>query len=367
MGGFKASGFPAIGLIGSIFKNFSIIRFTQEEIGFKLIDITFVMRETVQKLLAEGHGILAADESSKTIDKRFASLGIESTPETHKKYREMLLTTPGIENYLGGVIFFDETVRQKVGEKTFPEYLTERGIVPGIKVDEGLEPFNGSEEKISKGLEGLDERLKGYREMGLKFTKWRAAIQISDIYPSEPFLGETVERLATFAEISIKNDFVPIVEPEILLDGTHTTTRCDEIETKVLQVLFGRLKSKNIDLANVLLKTSMVLPGRDSGVKALPLEVANATLRALGKSVPQELPGIVFLSGGQTPEEATNNLNEIVKLKGSAPWVLSFSFARALQEEAMQEWGGKDENVAVAQEKFIKRLEKVSNARNGKL
>ncbi len=325
------------------------------------------MRETVQKLLAEGRGILAADESTHTIDTRFKSAGIESTPETHRKYREMLLTTPEIENFLGGVIFFDETVRQKVGEKTFPEYLTERGIVPGIKVDEGLEPFNGTEEKVTRGIESLDERLKEYRGMGLKFTKWRAAISISDIFPTDAFLDENMDRLAEFAEISQKNDFVPIVEPEILLTGNHTTTRCDEIETKVLQVLFAKLKSKNIDLTNLLLKTSMVLPGKDSGVKAEPLEVAHATLRALGKSVPPEVAGVVFLSGGQTPDEATNNLNEIVKLKEDAPWKISFSFARALQEEAMSEWGGKDENKLSAQEVFIKRLEKVSNARNGKL
>lgn len=325
------------------------------------------MRETVQKLLAEGRGILAADESSKTIDKRFGTLGIESTPETHRKYREMLLTTPGIENYLGGVIFFDETVRQKVGEKTFPEYLTERGIMPGIKVDEGLESFNGTEEKITRGIEGLDERLKEYWGMGLKFTKWRAAISISDIFPTDTFLDENMERLAEFAEISQANGFVPIVEPEILLTGNHTTTRCDEIETKVLKVLFAKLKSKNIDLTNLLLKTSMVLPGKDSGVKAEPLEVAHATLRALSKSVPPEVAGVVFLSGGQTPDEATNNLNEIVKLKEDAPWKISFSFARALQEEAMSEWRGKDENKLSAQEVFIKRLEKVSNARNGKL
>ena len=325
------------------------------------------MRETVQKLLAEGRGILAADESTHTIDTRFKSAGIESTPETHRKYREMLLTTPEIENFLGGVIFFDETVRQKVGEKTFPEYLTERGIVPGIKVDEGLEPFNGTEEKVTRGIESLDERLKEYRGMGLKFTKWRAAISISDIFPTDTFLDEDMERLAEFAEISQANGFVPIVEPEILLTGNHTTTRCDEIETKVLQVLFAKLKSKNIDLTNLLLKTSMVLPGKDSGVKAEPLEVAHATLRALGKSVPPEVAGVVFLSGGQTPDEATNNLNEIVKLKEDAPWKISFSFARALQEEAMSEWGGKDENKLSAQEVFIKRLEKVSNARNGKL
>lgn len=325
------------------------------------------MKETVQKLVAFGKGILAADESTHTIEERFKNLNIPSTPETHRKYREMLLTTHGLENYLGGVILFDETVRQKIGDKTFPEYLTGIGIVPGIKVDEGLEPFKGTDEKITKGINTLDARLKEYSSMGLKFTKWRAAISISDIYPSDAFLDENMENMANFAEISQKNNFVPIVEPEILLTGNHTTTRCDEIETKVLQVLFEKIKTKNVDLGSLLLKTSMVLPGRDSGVKAEPLEVANATLRALKKSVPPEVAGIVFLSGGQSPDEATNNLNEIVKLKADAPWEISFSFARALQEEAMWEWQGKDENIFAAQEAFIKRLEKVSTARNGKL
>lgn len=325
------------------------------------------MNETVQKLLAAGKGILAADESTNTIEKRFAQIGLESTPETHRKYREMLLATPGIENYLSGIIFYDETVRQSTNDVPFARYADQKGVVPGIKVDEGLEPFNGSEEKITKGIESLYARLKEYKEMGLKFTKWRAAIQISDIFPSNAFLDENMQRMAEFAKISQANDLVPIVEPEILLDGTHTTTRCEEIETKVLQVLFEKLKSEGVDLKNLLLKTSMVLPGKDSSVRALPLEVANATLRALKKSVPPEVAGIVFLSGGQTPDEATNNLDEIVKLKGDAPWQLSFSFARALQSEAMEEWGGKDENISAAQQKFISRLQKVSNARNGKL
>lgn len=325
------------------------------------------MEETVQKLIAFGKGILAADESAHTIDKRFGDLNIPSTPETHRKYREMLLTSPGIENYLGGVILFDETVYQNTQGKSFAEYLTGRGIVPGIKVDEGLESFKGTEEQITKGIETLDTRLKEYSKMGLKFTKWRAAISISDIYPSDAFLDENMELLARFAEISQANNFVPIVEPEILLTGNHTTTRCDEIETKVLEVLFEKLKVKNVNLKNLLLKTSMVLPGKDSGVKAEPLEVAHATLRALKKSVPPEVAGVVFLSGGQSPDEATNNLNEIIKLKSDAPWEISFSFARALQEEAMAAWGGKDENIKSAQDVFVKRLERVSLARNGKL
>jgi fructose-bisphosphate aldolase class I len=325
------------------------------------------MKETIQKLLFPGKGILAADESTHTIEKRFAPLGIESTPEMHRKYREMLLTTVGAENFLSGVIFFDETVRQKIGEKSFPEYISERGTVPGIKVDEGLEPFNGTEEKITKGVETLDVRLKEYKPMGLKFTKWRAAISISDIFPTDDFLKEDMGRMALFASISQQNDFVPIVEPEVLLDGNHTITRCGEIEVKVLLTLFEKLREKNVDLTGLLLKTSMVLPGKDSGVKGAPLEVAGATLSALKRSVPPEVPGIVFLSGGQSPDEATANLNEIVKSKSGAPWVVSFSFARALQEEALSAWGGKDENVAVAQEVFIRRLRKVSKARKGEL
>lgn len=324
------------------------------------------MEETVRKLISHPKGILAADESISTIEKRFSSFSIESTPENRRKYREMLLTSMGIENYLGGVILFDETLGQETEGKTFPEYLTKRGVVPGIKVDEGLESFGDSEEKITKGLETLETRLTKYFAMGLKFTKWRAAFLISDIFPSKPFLEENIKRLADFAEISQKHGLVPIVEPEILLDGSHTTTRCGEVEEKVLSTLFEKIKSKNVDLKKLLVKTSMVLPGKDSGVKAEPLEVANFTLRVLKNSVPPEVFGIVFLSGGQTPDEATKNLNEISKLKGSAPWEISFSFARALQEEALSVWGGKDENILKAQEVFIGRLKKVSDAREGK-
>jgi fructose-bisphosphate aldolase class I len=325
------------------------------------------MQETVQKLLADGHGLLAADESTKTITKRFAALGLTSTPELNKKYREMLFTTPGIEEFLGGIIMFDETVRQSLGDKTFPQYLTGRGITPGIKVDGGLEPFGGTEEQITKGLEGLGERLKEYSGMGLGFTKWRAAFLISGIFPTDALLNEDLARMAEFAKISQDAGFIPIVEPEVLLDGNHTTTRCEEVETKVLKLLFEKLKTRGVDLTTVILKTSMVLPGKESGVKAEPLEVANATLRTLKNSVPNEVPGIVFLSGGQTPDEATLNLNEIVKLKADSPWQLSFSYARALQEEALSEWNGKDENIAKAQEIFYARAKKVSLARRGEL
>jgi len=320
------------------------------------------MKETIQRLLATNKGILAADESTHTIEKRFASLGLTSTPELNKKYREMLFTTPGIEKYLGGVILFDESVRQEL-HKT----LQDRGIIPGIKVDEGLAPFNGTEEQVTKGIETLDSRLKEYSSFGLKFTKWRAAIKISDIFPSPSFLEENLNRMVEYAKISLANGMVPMVEPEILLDGNHTTTRCAEISVDVWKILFDKLKAANVDLTNVILKTNMVLPGKDSGVKAEPLEVAEATLRSLKKSVPPEVGGIVFLSGGQTPDEATNNLNEIVKRKANAPWTISFSYSRALQEEAMRTWLGKDENVVSAQKVFLDRLVLVSKARNGQL
>ncbi len=320
------------------------------------------MEETIKKLLAPGKGLLAADESTKTITKRFGAIGLASTPELNKKYREMLFTTIGFENYISGVILYDESVRQNLHK-----ILEGEGITPGIKVDEGLEPFNGTDEKITKGLEGLSDRLKEYSGMGLKFTKWRAAIAISSIFPTDAFLEEDLNRMAEFAKISQESDFVPIVEPEVLLDGNHTTARCEEVETKVLKLLFDKLKIGGVDLTKTILKASMVLPGKDSGVVAEPLEVANATLRTLRNSVSGEIPGIVFLSGGQTPDEATNNLNEIIKRKGDAPWELSFSYSRAIQEEPMKEWSGKDENVGKAQEIFLERLKKVGAARKGDL
>lgn len=324
------------------------------------------MQDTVQKLLASEKGILAADESTGTITKRFVSIGLSSTPELNRKYRQMLFTTPGVEQYLSGIIMFDETVSQKTDEGIlFSEYLTQKGIVPGVKVDGGLEPFNGSEEQITKIPLDLSSRLKNYSEKGLKFTKWRAAIKITDIFPTDAFLEENLGRMAEYAKVSQENGMVPIVEPEILLDGNHTTTRCELIETKVLKLLFEKLKSKGVDITKTILKTSMVLPGKDSGVKAAPLEVAQATLRTLKNSVPPEIPGVVFLSGGQTPDEATMNLNEINKLEGDSPWELSFSFARALQEEPMTAWAGKDENVSEAQKVFVERVKKVSLARQG--
>jgi fructose-bisphosphate aldolase class I len=305
---------------------------------------------------------LAADESTKTITKRFESVGLTSTPDLNKKYREMLFTAPGIEEYISGVILYDESIRQDLGK-----ILEEKGIIPGIKVDEGLEPFGEGEEETTKGLEGLTERLKEYLGMGAKFTKWRGVFKIIDTCPTEAFIEENLDRIVEFAKVSQEAGLVPIVEPEILLDGNHTTIMCEEIETKVLKLLFKKLKEKSVDLTSLILKTSMILPGKDNEVKAAPLEVAKATVRTLLNSVPREVAGVVFLSGGQSPDEATNNLNEIEKNLDGLTFPISFSFARALQEEALKTWKGLDENVEDAQKIFINRARQVSLARKGEL
>jgi fructose-bisphosphate aldolase class I len=318
------------------------------------------MEETIIKLLAPGKGLLAADESTKTINKRFATLGLTSSPELNKKYREMLFMTSGIEDFISGVILYDETVQQGLAQ-----ILEQKGITPGVKVDAGLEPFNGTEEEVTKGLENLSDRLKEYAKFGLKFTKWRGVVKISDIFPTDAFLDENLGRMAKYAKISQNEQIVPVVEPEVLLDGLHTTTRCAEIMEKVLKILFEKLGNEGVDLTKLILKNSMVLPGKDNGVKAEPFEVAQFTLRTLNKTVPEKVPGVVFLSGGQTPDQATANLNEIVKQGKNCPWQLSFSYARALQGEAMAVWGGKDENVEAAQKIFYERAEKVSAARKG--
>ncbi len=325
------------------------------------------MHETIQKIFSFGKGILAADARKKSMGKRLEEIGVEPTPELALKFRGILFSTPRINEFISGAILNDDTVRSSIDGKPVPKLLEEKGIIPIIKVDEGLEPFGESEEEATKGLETLPQRLKEYSEMELKVAKWRGVIKISDIYPTDAFLEENLNRMVKYAKLCHENGIVPIVEPEVLLDGNHTTTRCELIETKVLQILFKKLKSEGIDLTNIILKPSMVLPGKESGVKAAPLEVANATLRTLKNSVPLEVPGIVFLSGGQTPDEATENLNEIIKLKGDTPWQISFSYERALQGEAMTAWAGKDENIESAQKVFLSRLEKVSKARNGQL
>jgi len=325
------------------------------------------MKDTAQKLVASPKGILAADESTKTITKRFTSVGLTSTPDLNKKYREMLFTTTGIEEFISGVILYDETLHQSAQGKPFSKLLEDKGIIPGIKVDEGLEPFGEGEEEATKGLDGLAERLKEYLGMSAKFTKWRGVFKITDACPTEAFIEENLKRMVEFAKISQTMGLVPIVEPEVSLDGNHTTAKCEEVETKVLKLLFEKLVAEGVDLSSLILKTSMVLPGKNNGVKVAPLEVAKATRRTLLNSVPQEVAGVVFLSGGQRPDEATNNLNEIEKNLDGLTFPISFSFARALQEEALKTWMGLDENTKSAQEVFINRAKLVSLARRGEL
>lgn len=322
-------------------------------------------QSTIQKIFSPYKGILAADESTPTITKRFKELGLTSTPELNKKYREMLFSTPDFEKYISGVILFDESLKQGLGE-----ILNNKGVLVGIKVDEGLEDFSNSEEQVTKGLDNLDVKLDEYIKLGAKFTKWRGVFKISDLYPSDTFIEENLKRMATYAKRVQDKGLTPIVEPEILLDGNHTTTRCEEITTKVLKRLFVLLNEQGVNNTNLVLKTSMVLAGKDSGVISLPLEVSNATLRTFKNSLPTNLYGIVFLSGGQSPDSAINNLNEIVKLNKSnnfGPWDISFSYSRALQNDCLATWLGKDENISDAQEVFLKRLKMVSTAREGEL
>ncbi len=313
-------------------------------------DIQRHLEATVAALLATGKGILAADESLPTIGKRFAALGIPSTEQDRRAYRELLFTTPHLHESISGAILFDETTTQRtsLGE-SLPGVLIGRGIVPGIKVDAGtidLPCFAG--EKITSGLDGLRERLLVYRERGIRFTKWRAVIAIGDGRPTRTAIEVNARILALFAALSQEAGLVPIVEPEVLMDGDHTIARCEEVTGATLRAVFAALGEQRVTLKTILLKTGMVLAGADCHQQADAEEVASATLRCLRGAVPTAVPGIVFLSGGQSDVAATERLNAICR-RGGAPWTLSFSFGRALQDAAMRTWHGLPGNVAAAQ------------------
>lgn len=335
------------------------------------------LSDIARHLVANGKGILAADESFATADKRLTEYGITPSPEMRRKFRDMLLATPGIEEYLSGVILYEETLGQKddvdgvpstkIDGLLFPNLLSARGIIPGIKVDQGTEPFPESpHETITKGLLGLPERLAGYRATyGTGFTKWRAALTIEgDRLPSAPAIVENAKRLASYAYEVQKAGMVPMVEPEVLLAGKHGRLRARAVIELVLHALFDALREQSVDLSGVILKTSMALSGSESGYIDTPEEVAEDTLAALMAAVPKQVPGIVFLSGGQSTEQATANLKAITVLahEKQAPWPLTFSYARALQDEALAVWQGKDEHEAAAREVFLARLKKVSEA-----
>jgi len=325
------------------------------------------IRSTAGALVASGKGILAADESFPTIEKRFAKINVPSTEENRRAYREVLITTPGIGEYISGVILFDETVRQKTKAGVpFPDFLVSRGVIPGIKVDKGTQDEPDSPgEKTTQGLEGLAERLVEYRDLGARFTKWRAVYSIGQNLPSDKIVQANANGLADYAVISQKAGLVPIVEPEVLMDGDHTIQKCEEVTTRVLTQVFSKLQENGVDLSGMLLKPNMVISGKDCPTKATSQEIAEATIRTIKKTVPTSVPGIVFLSGGQTPEQATLYLSQMNKI-GGVPWQLSFSFGRALQEPVLKTWNGSSENLEAAQKAFNKRARLNSLARYGK-
>lgn len=315
------------------------------------------LEATTQALVAEGRGILAADETVPTISKRFAAREIQSTAESRRAYREMLFTTPGLSEFISGVIMYDETLRQADGRGTpLADVLDRDGIVPGIKVDTGAKPLAGfPEEKVTEGLDGLRDRLKEYRGLGARFAKWRAVILVSDTLPSDGCVEANAQALGRYAALCQEQGLVPIVEPEVLMEGSHTLARCEEVTGGVLRRVFRALGDQRVVLEGMLLKPSMVVPGDGCPTQASVPEVAAATLRCLLRHVPAAVPGIVFLSGGQEKRRATAHLSAMNAAPGVRPWRLSFSYGRALQDPALEAWGGKPSNVKAGQQALYHR------------
>ncbi len=316
-------------------------------------------------LVVASKGILAADESTNTIKKRFDKIGVESMEENRRAYRELLFTTPGIEKYISGVILFDETIRQFTKDGvSFPKFLEQKGIIPGIKVDKGVQPFYNSDiEKITDGLDGLGERIKEYYQLGARFAKWRAVISVGVGLPTMECVVANAEVMAKYAKICQENNVVPIVEPEVLMDGAHDINRCYEVTEMVLKIFFEKLSQYGVALDGMLLKPNMVIPGEEAQ-KSKPQEVAMATVKCLLNVVPATVPGVVFLSGGQTEQEACENLNAINEINQNCPWQLSFSYGRALQSSALKSWAGN--NVSAGQDAFLYRAKLTGAARDGK-
>ena len=325
------------------------------------------LQATIRDLVQKGKGILAADESQPTIAKRFKPIGVESTEENRRAYRSLLLTTPGIGEYLSGVILFEETLGQKADDGTpLPVTAARQGVVPGVKVDKGTIPLaNAPGDLVTQGLDGLAERLRTYKLQGARFAKWREVYPITDRNPTTLGITVNAEVLARYAAVCQQEGIVPIVEPEILLDGDHSLQRCAEVTEAVLHAVFDALHGHAVTLEWMLLKPSMVLPGKESVEKAGPEEVARESLKVLRRAVPAAVPSINFLSGGQTAEQATVNLNAMNVLLPQAPWELSFSYARALQQPVLETWCGKQENVEAAQNAFRLRARLNAAARSG--
>jgi fructose-bisphosphate aldolase, class I len=324
------------------------------------------LESTAKALVADGKGILAADESSGTIKKRLDSIDVESTEDNRRAYRELLFTTEGAEEFISGVILYDETIRQSSSDGTpFPKLLESKGIVPGIKVDLGAKPLALTDgETVTEGLDGLRERLAEYRDLGARFAKWRATYSIDADKPSEYCIWTNAHALARYAALCQEADIVPIVEPEVLQDGTHSIEQSAKATGRVLQAVYTELHDQRVEYRGTLLKPNMVLSGYEASNRSAADEVAEATLECFYKHVPAAVPGIVFLSGGQSDEDATAHLNAM-NARGPHPWELSFSYGRALQAPALKAWGGKPENVEAGQRAYYHRAKMNGAARTG--
>ena len=324
------------------------------------------LEEIANYIVSDGKGILAADESNPTCGKRFDSIGVESTETNRRDYREMLFRASGMQDNIGGVILFDETIRQNAEDGTsLVELIKHQGALPGIKVDKGLAPLESSpEETVTQGLDGLDERCKEYVSLGAKFTKWRAVIKISESLPTEECIEANMQALAKYAKIVQNNNMVPMVEPEVLMDGSHTIDQCYETTSKSLKSLFRCLKEEGVNIAGTILKPNMVTSGSTAESQATPQKVAEMTVKCLNENVPSDLPGVTFLSGGQSDVNATAHLDAMNKI-GGFPWKLSFSYGRALQQPSLKAWLGKEENIPLAQDALSHRALMNKLAANG--
>jgi fructose-bisphosphate aldolase, class I len=325
------------------------------------------LNEIAGALVAPGKGILAADESTGTIKKRFDSIGLESTEESRRSYRDMLFTAAGAAQYISGVILYDETIRQSTSDGTpFPKYLEQQGIIPGIKVDLGAKPLaKASGENITEGLDGLRDRLHEYRDLGAKFAKWRAVISIEGgKIPSQYCLWTNAHALARYAALCQEAEIVPIVEPEVLMDGDHTVERSFEVTSKTLHGVFTELRDQRVEPEDMLLKPNMVLSGYECSEQASDQQIAELTLKCFRRHVPAAVPGIVFLSGGQSDEDATRRLNAMNAM-GPHPWEISFSYGRALQAPSLKAWNGEAANVPAGQEAYLHRAKMNGLARSG--
>ncbi|MEC9206253.1 MAG: class I fructose-bisphosphate aldolase [Pseudomonadota bacterium] len=327
------------------------------------------LESTANQMMVKPKGILAMDESNPTIAKRLTSINVENSEENRRKYRELIVTSPNLSNFISGTILFDETFRQKMSSGVlFTEYLNNIGILPGIKVDKGAKDLSNHEnEKITEGLDGLRERLLEYSELGAKFCKWRAVITIGNRIPTKACIFSNCNALARYASLCQENDLVPIVEPEILIDGDHTIEKSYEVTEETLECLFEQMKSFNIFLAGAVLKPSMVISGNKNKNRANFDQVAEMTVKCLNKCLPNELAGVAFLSGGQTDDESTNHLNLMNKKFKELPWRVTFSYARAIQQSALKAWSGSDKNITKSQEVLADRAMQCSKASIGEL